>query len=550
MGVLGTGPNMYIFCVLHCVLLVTNAVVVEVTPSIPGIAPPGFSPRLEQIKNKLVGEKKPSACKSCCDKLHITSSGGASNNWGDTLGQYGVLGSHNGKTSFSNQDNSNILYWNDDNFWAVGENYQEAKLFSTATSDCPEDTYPWYYFSSEGSWLEDASLTVSCSEPANCCENIELTSEGGSSDVWGETMGSYTMEEDQHNGKNQFKHKENLNRIYWNDDEFWAVSESYSEAKLYTPATSFCPDGTSPWFFFAGEGWQEDPTVNIGCAAAGECCNTIEITRSADHWGDTIGTYTRMSGQHNGRSQFQHTWADNLLYWNSDNDFGAYWAVGEDYQYAKLYSMDDTSCPKDTSSWMYYGDDGLWYEDNTMEIHCVDGTTDSPNTSTTTGGNSTTTTAWPTSEPGSCPVGWMDGSVAGLGCLYVDTETAGHHNVSDAQAACERVQHGSHLVEIFNEEQMVFLTEILADIEVEIGNENGLFWWLGLTTEDVNSGIWTWSFSGQMAEYTYWDEGEPLPQEDYNCAQMLSALYNQARWWASRCFDDYPDQLHVCQLHT
>ena len=55
-----------------------------------------------------------------------------------------------------------------------------------------------------------------------------------------------------------------------------------------------------------------------------------------------------------------------------------------------------------------------------------------------------------------------------MGCLYVDVVTAGHHNVSDAQAACDRSLPGSYLVEIYNEQQMDFLRNILADIEQEI----------------------------------------------------------------------------------
>ena len=153
-----------------------------------------------------------------------------------------------------------------------------------------------------------------------------------------------------------------------------------------------------------------------------------------------------------------------------------------------------------------------------------------------------------TKEPGKCPDGWVDGSSVDMGCLFVDVTTSGHHNISDAQHACEMIESGSYLVEIFSEEQMEFLKEMLIEVEEEITAEDGVLWWLSLHTETVGSGVWVWPVSGRIADYTYWSDGEPLPEEDYHCAQMLSARNNEARWWASRCYDDYPDQLHVCQI--
>ena len=61
-----------------------------------------------------------------------------------------------------------------------------------------------------------------------------------------------------------------------------------------------------------------------------------------------------------------------MIYWNSNTDFGSYWALGEDYEAAKFYSADETDCPLGDLLWFHYDpQDGQWYADQSMKIHCA-----------------------------------------------------------------------------------------------------------------------------------------------------------------------------------
>jgi len=373
----------------------------------------------------------------------------------------------------------------------------------------------------------------------DCCNLVEVLHDA---EHWGDTLGEYTKMEDDHNGKMQFKSSLSNNMIYWNNDGYWVIGDDYELAKFYSMDDTTCPLDATMWYYFGDDAaWHEDSSVDIHCAkSTQECCETVQISRTSDSWADTIGDYYRLETEYNGRAQFRHSWNNNLLYWGSYND----WAVGDNYEYAKLYSADGSRCPMETQGWLYFGDDNQWHDDSSVEIKCGGNETTLPDSSSTSAIPSTTTS----SEPGSCPEGWIDASSVNLGCLFVDTDTSGHHNISDAQLACDRVWSGSYLVEIFSAEQMEFLKDMLVEIEQEVSGEDGVLWWLSLYTQTVGSGEWIWPISGRTAEFTYWAEGEPLPQEDYNCAQMLPALTNEARWWASRCYDDYNNQLHVCQF--
>merc|ERR550519_3317032 len=62
---------------------------------------------------------------------------------------------------------------------------------------------------------------------------------------------------------------------------------------------------------------------------------------------------------------------------------------------------------------------------------------------------------------GDCPDGWTDGSSVDLGCVLADLED---NNIDepDAEEACARFGEGGRLVEIFREDQMHFLQNMLS----------------------------------------------------------------------------------------
>ena len=80
-----------------------------------------------------------------------------------------------------------------------------------------------------------------------------------------------------------------------------------------------------------------------------------------------------------------------------------------------------------------------------------------------------------------CPLGWIDGRSAGLGCLYFTTDQK--RTWQDSKTLCATM-HDSHLVEIFNDNQQSFINQ-------EASKIGSYYWWIGLT-DDAVEGIWRW----------------------------------------------------------
>ena len=106
---------------------------------------------------------------------------------------------------------------------------------------------------------------------------------------------------------------------------------------------------------------------------------------------------------------------------------------------------------------------------------------------------------------GECPIGWKDGSGVGLGCLYADTSNS--TTQTDAFKICQGFGEGGRLVEILNEEQTIFLQNMLGTLENDSALSEHVGWWIGLDDKDTE-GVFRWPVAG-IAEYTHWDIDEP-----------------------------------------
>merc|ERR1712066_751027 len=122
------------------------------------------------------------------------------------------------------------------------------------------------------------------------------------------------------------------------------------------------------------------------------------------------------------------------------------------------------------------------------------------------------------------------------------------------QLACAALAEGSHLVEVFNMEQMTWLQDYLTSVEQDQMASMGgyLYWWIGLN-DVAKEGDFVWPQAMAPANYTNWDVeyGEPYPDpfHEWNCVEMLSAEYWELLWMTFYC-DDTDSLFPVCQIHV
>ena len=113
------------------------------------------------------------------------------------------------------------------------------------------------------------------------------------------------------------------------------------------------------------------------------------------------------------------------------------------------------------------------------------------------------------------PQYWSDATQVGLGCLYFDT--ANQMNWLEAQESCKSKADTGHLVEIFSEEQQIFLEAKGFEIEQLTGQQRS--WWIGLTY-DLFDDFWIWYFSQEAPSYTSWTYDVPSGLEVSNFAYL------------------------------
>ena len=143
---------------------------------------------------------------------------------------------------------------------------------------------------------------------------------------------------------------------------------------------------------------------------------------------------------------------------------------------------------------------------------------------------------------------WIDGSSVNLGCIgFMRIKT----RPSQAEAACKTVNPTSHLIEIFNEEQVRFLMtfEVRSRVEDSIGvscsGSNYAYWWIGA---QLKSGTWYWIHSNQKVSYVSnigFSGGSNFHKD--NPYGVMSLTDQKGFWWDS---DDsnYSKYNPLCQL--
>ena len=113
-----------------------------------------------------------------------------------------------------------------------------------------------------------------------------------------------------------------------------------------------------------------------------------------------------------------------------------------------------------------------------------------------------------------CPTYWINAHDHDMGCLLFNMTS--YMGPNQAQEICKGSEPLAHLVEIFKEDQHMFITEKCLEYEFITGTKRR--WWIGLVDE-LSEGNWYWPFSLQVADYTAWAEAQEMP--DLILLQML-----------------------------
>merc|ERR1719300_1162675 len=111
-----------------------------------------------------------------------------------------------------------------------------------------------------------------------------------------------------------------------------------------------------------------------------------------------------------------------------------------------------------------------------------------------------------------CPSGWVDASFFGLGCLFTNHTSSGTMSWQDAYIYCYNLDSRARLLEIYNEDDMIYITALL-------GRESqgaSLYFWLG-GTDIGHEGTWIWESSVEPVADFVWQDNEPGSGISYNC---------------------------------
>ena len=104
---------------------------------------------------------------------------------------------------------------------------------------------------------------------------------------------------------------------------------------------------------------------------------------------------------------------------------------------------------------------------------------------------------------------------------------------------------GSHLIEIHDFLQQYFIRENAKEEDTK--NRN---YWIGLTDEGENEGVYRWAHSKKIATYFYWGQGRPSGH--YNPGRLLLYYpwdYHWIDWKNSDSTDSEKSNYPLCQLN-
>ena len=153
-------------------------------------------------------------------------------------------------------------------------------------------------------------------------------------------------------------------------------------------------------------------------------------------------------------------------------------------------------------------------------------------------------------------IAWIDASSVKLGCIGFSKSAS---TWTGSLAACKETNSKAHLIEIFNDNQSMFLMSDKVQMQViaHIGivdiyspastrTSLGLYWWIGA---ELNSETLTWYWEHSKKQVTYWSHiggngNGQVTNSSYPYA--LVRLSNTKAWWnicSSNCF-----YRSICQI--
>ena len=118
-----------------------------------------------------------------------------------------------------------------------------------------------------------------------------------------------------------------------------------------------------------------------------------------------------------------------------------------------------------------------------------------------------------------CPLGWVDGELYGVGCLFVDHEVS--RSWEETAIFCQQEKNAT-LLELQDYEQLRFMTGMLNHID-GINSRSYKYWTAG--TDLAREGRWIWQGSLTPVPSEIWHAQFPMYGITHNCMELVP-VYN------------------------